>query len=68
MDCAVEGMEMDHTDSLNKLRAKRDLLLADPTKTNVVLDEDRLNLTYEEVAKTESKRVEVNADDFKINN
>ena len=46
MDCAVEGMEMDHTDSLNKLRAKRDLLLADPTKTNVVLDEYNLNLTY----------------------
>ena len=58
---------MDHTDALNKLKAKRDELLKDNTKTNVLLKEDTLSLTYEEVTKKEVKRVEVNEDDKIIN-
>ena len=58
---------MDHTDALNKLKAKRDELLKDNTKTNVLLKEDTLSLTYEEVTKKEVKRVEVNENDKIIN-
>ena len=64
MNCAVEGIEMDHAHALEKLRAKKVDL--ENMYQNVHLDEDNLRLTYEEELITERVSVEVKDEDYQV--
>lgn len=64
MDCAVEGLEMDHSHALNLLREKKKEL--EDIYQNVVLDEDKLRLTYDEELVTERVSVEIKDEDYVV--
>lgn len=61
MDCAVEGIEMDHSHALTMLRDKKAEL--EGIYQNVHLDEDKLTLTYEETLVTDKVSVEITDED-----
>ena len=61
MQCAVEGMTMDHSWAVNKLEESA-TYLRNEGYINVVVDPDTLSITYDE-QETETVRVEETAED-----
>ena len=62
MECALEGVAMDHTYAIEKLGEYAEKL-TNAGYINVKVDPDTLNLTYEEEV-VESEHVEVEKEDF----
>lgn len=62
MDCAVEGIEMDHSHALEMLREKK--IELESIYQNVVLDEESLKLTYDEISVVDSVNLEVTDEDY----
>lgn len=62
MECALEGVAMDHSDAVEQLNKYAEIL-RNEGKVNVLVDADTLELTYGE-EHTDSKKVSVNDEDY----